>query len=1734
MFERNLAFIIGINNYSNGISPLNTAVNDAKKLVEILRKKHGYKVWVCLDKVATLTNLNQLLYQTLPEQVSEDDRLLFYFAGHGVALNGSDGPAGYLIPQDATQGDTNTYIAMTKLHDALSQLPCRHFLGILDCCFAGAFRWSTTRDLLTVPEVIHKERYNRFITDAAWQIITSSASDQTALDNFNLDGERGQVGNHSPFAAALLEALEGAADIYPPPKLGKPAGDGVITATELYLYLRDRVEIPTEKHRLRQTPGIWCLNKHDKGEYIFLSPEHELNLPPAPPLDKSQNPYRGLQAFEEEHSKLFFGRQTLTEQLYQQVCKQPLTIVLGASGTGKSSLVKAGLIPYIKKLNPDNVETFHGTSLDGTSLDETCLQHKWHILTPMRPGEWPRKALNNTLIANKLLINTEEKPEDISTKIGTWLQRNPQSKLLLVIDQTEELLTICRNEQEREDFLDLLADLVTNYSEGLRIVLTLRSDFEPQLQDTILKEYWHKYRFVIPEMTREELRSCIEEPASARVMYFEPPSLIEELIDEVAQMPGALPLLSFTLSELYLKYLKAVREGTRQDRVITQADYEQLGGVARSLTQRADSEYEALVELDQIYKRTIRHVMVRMLAVSGGELARRRVPLSELEYPEPENTRVKEVIKRFTDARLLVEGRDTEGNPYVEPAHDALVRGWKKLLEWKEDEGETIILQRRLTPAAVEWKSQQEAKFLWNSHPQLNLLKQVLNSDDNWLNQVEAEFVRRSIRQKGKNTVLRRVSVVGVSLLAILLLIVQILRLKNETGQHIKAAKEKLDNNQQLNAVIDSLRAGKTLKDPLLQSFKLYPQLGRELRELRKELRGTLQEVVFQTKERNRQGGPEGKIRSALSLDGEVLVRVGGDSSIRVWDLRGKLLKKWEAGQGELQRVSFSPNSKEFVTTGDGKRNDIRLWNLQGERLQTFEGHQGLVNGISFSPDGKLLASGGKDDTVRLWNLQGKQLGEFKANQGGVKSIQFSLNGKELVTAGKNGTIRLWDLQGKQKAQGIGHFGPVSNVQYSPDGKLLLSGGEDKDVRLWNLQGQNLQKCSGHTGKIWSVDFSPNGQQFASVAGDGTIRLWNLQCQLLEKFLGHDGPIRSINFTPNGERLASTGDDGTFRIWDFQGRQPRNLKNYQGKVWSVAFSPTKVATREGFGRQLVSAGDDGTIRWNLQNQYQSGREIEQRPVNSVSFSPNSQLIANAGKDGNIYLSDLDGKPLVKLEGHQGPVKSVDFSPDGKLLASAGEDSTVRLWNLKGELLHILNNHVGVVNSVSFSPNGQLFVSAGEDSTVRLWNLQGQLLRTLDNHLDAVNSVNFSPDGKLFASGGEDDNIRLWNLQGEQVEIFQLRGQNVRQQKVTSVAFDPDGERIFSRDRNGNVQLWDFQGELLAKWETDRGMDKGFLNSFSVSQDGKLLATVGNDGSVKLWEIETLDRLIARVCKWVGDYLQHNPSVGESDRDLCDDVTETITSPISSSPSPPKSPISPISSSPSPPKSPISRTPSPTTSPLTAKKFLPSLQSTPEDYYTRGSNPAEIKYIQNSTQTINNPNSSNFDRKNAYINRGVVYFRQKKYHSAIADYTKVIKDWDRDTKADIAPTKSQLVNAYVNRGIAYSSLQEPQHQLAIKDYDRAIAIHPDYADAYINRGIAYSGLSKHETAIQDYTKAIGIAPENADIYYAKAFTQSLMEGKKQEAIENYEKAADLYQQQAKPSYSRNAQKKIEELKNLSNT
>ena len=619
--------------------------------------------------------------------------------------------------------------------------------------------------------------------------------------------------------------------------------------------------------------------------------------------------------------------------MYEFVDAKRLTVVLGTSGAGKSSLVKAGLIPELREN-----------------------QSAWTILDSIRPGESPFRELNNSLKKANLpeveVSDAAGKSKNLNESIKVWKSDNPNSKLLLFIDQSEELITLCKDPKERDNFLIELADAITNYPE-LRVVITVRSDFEPQLRylhldllpsllklkKTAIDNIWQTGRFIVPAMTRDELREAIEKPAEKRVMYFKPHNLVETLIDEVAGMPGALPLLSFALSELYLNYLKRQQEGRIQritiDRAITQEDYKQIGGVTQSLTKRADEEYQKLINPDPDYEQIVRNVMLRMVTLDGGEVSRRRVAMSELEYSEKVQPQVDEVIKRFSDARLLIKGTDAENNPYVEPAHDALVKGWDKLRFWMNQEKETLLLQQRLTLAANDWKKNPES--LWTEeNGRLLKLRQVINSDRNWLNKVETEFVSKSIEAKRK-------------------------RLEEEEKQRdealqgqitaLAALSEARFQDDQLGALIHILKAGRILQQ-LRDSKSQWIQ-----KEVSQRTEAILLQILGKIQEYNRLETyqDQSKIESIdFSNNGEI-VTVNHNGIVKFWQQDGKILDKSLPQNLRFSLVAFRPNSQTIAAAiGDA----VWLWNLDdGKLIKILSKYTGSIRAIAFNSNGKMLAT---------------------------------------------------------------------------------------------------------------------------------------------------------------------------------------------------------------------------------------------------------------------------------------------------------------------------------------------------------------------------------------------------------------------------------------------------------------------------------------------------------------------------------------------------------------------------------------------------------------------------------------------------------------------------------------------------------------------------------------------------------------------------------------------------------
>ena len=1244
-FTRSLAVVIGINDYGNGIDPLKTAVNDAEAIAQLLEDQHEYEICPLFDQEATLLRLKSLLEEELPQKLGSNDRLLFYFAGHGITLEEKDGPVGYLVPQDARREDSKSFLPMLKLHDALLELPCRHVLIVLDCCFSGAFRWSTLRKLTALPEKMYRERYERYIQDPAWQIITSSAYDQTALDMLSSrQREVANSGEHSPFAEALLEGLRGDADLSPKPKHGQPMGDGVITATELYQYLRDWVEAETEENHHRQTPGLWQLRNHDKGEFIFLVPGHELSLPSAPPLDEDSNPYRGLESFEPEHSDLFFGREKLTAQLQKVVESNPLTVVVGASGVGKSSLVKAGLIPRLKKAKAQ----------------------QWHVLDVVRPGDSPLKELarvilsldgthlNNGARLEETSNTLAQHPEKLIEILQAWRARNPQKQLLLVIDQFEELITLNRQEHSPDDaetkrqktkkfwqfwrkvaapetqetkeqkaseqtqFMQLLRYALSKDQQFGHIVVTLRSDFEPLFLDSPLKRYWSQ--FSVTPMSRDELRQVIEKPAENRVMYFKPHSLVEQLVNEVWRTPGALPLLSFTLSELYRKSFGENR--FRGDRSILEDDYVALGRVMGALTQRATQEYERLVQADPAFAQTVKMVMLRMVASEGGETARRRVASSELVYADAEeNQRVQTVIKRFTQERLLVEGTSSDGEPYVEPAHDALILGWALLQKWKNApaEQENIALQNALRPAVEAWQESQADSDLWDKNSRLDQLVEIYRSGRGWLNKTEAEFVEDSRKRRRKGAYRLAVTVAGVVVVLSGIATVAVLN-ANEANRNLQEAQRRnvetlnqtskvlLRDGQGFEALLTTIESGQALHQ--LEHDEKQPLLGPIL--------DNFHDAFHQ----------KSLLQDYYTLDDHTK---------------------------DIETLAFSPSGEILATGSDDS--SVKLWRVSdGSLITTLDDHTDTIWTLAFSPSGETLATGSEDNSVKLWRVSdGSLITTLDDHTQTIETLAFSPSGETLATGSVDNSVKLWRVSDGSLITTLDdHTSLITTLAFSPSGEILATGSVDSNVKLWRVSdGSLITSLDDHTEAIYTLAFSPSGETLATGGSDSTVKLWRVSDgSLITSLDDHTDDIWTLAFSPSGETLATGSEDSSVKLWRVRdGSLITSLNDHTDTIWTLAFSPS--------GETLATGSEDGSVRlWRI----------------------------------------IDGSLITSLDDHTEAIYTLAFSPSGETLATGSGDSSVRLWRIiDGSLITSLDDHTQTIepfmfptvfHTLAFRPSGE--------------------------------------------------------------------------------------------------------------------------------------------------------------------------------------------------------------------------------------------------------------------------------------------------------------------------------------------------------------------------------------------------------------------------------------------------------------
>ncbi|MEL7067579.1 MAG: caspase family protein [Cyanobacteria bacterium J06581_3] len=1441
-FDTSLAIIIGIDAYANGITPLRTAVNDARAIAHSLEKEHGYEVISLINDEANLAALKTLTQVTLPQALLDNSRLLLYFAGHGIAQDGDDGPAGYLIPGDATLGMTNSYLPMVDLHDALVALPCRHFLAILDCCFAGAFRWSSTRDISFSPEVIHQERFDRFQRDPAWQIITSAAYDQKALDALSytdalsnpnrsltssLVDNRGKSSNqHSPFAAALIKALRGDADAFPPAQPNQRAGDGIITATELYLYLRDSVEIATESLYKRQTPEICPLRKHSKGEYIFLTPDHELNLPPAPALNRENNPYRGLESFDKSHKDLFFGRDQDVQDLLERLSDPcPLLVILGASGTGKSSLVKAGLLPRLEQ---------H--------------QDYYHVLPVMRPGADPLQALAvscATLAPDETIEQLTQRfthnKATFAELIDKWWQKQADSPspktLLLVIDQAEELITQA-SEHEARQLHALVIAAIASCPKYFRVITTLRLDFEAQFQTTeAYRDIWMDARYVLPPMSQAQLREAIEQPASQSILYFEPPSLVDLLIEDVVQTPGVLPLLSFTLSELYLRYL----ERGSDNRALTKEDYRDLGGVTGALTKRATQEYQALVTSDAAYEQTVKHVMLRMVAVEGGALARRRVPLSELSYQDnAENVRTEFLLKQFITARLLVRGQETDTEAYVEPAHDALVRGWDKLLRWRNQNQEVLSLQRLVSSAAKAWQGNgNKVSDLWTDNSRLPQLQEIILSENNWLNASEQTFTTLSIQRK-KRRRRRSISIVlgVITLLSSIAVLAVISALVAQERRQVAVSGQLAAHSG-----FTSRQQSIFLPRSILLAIQGANQFPKRARAASADIDQALRKYTLLAAESRIFPHSEAVNEANFSSNGRWIATVSDDGTFQIWDNQNNQQHLSIVHKQPIRDVQFSAKDQ-LIAFGD-TQGGLRLWQVNDRQEIPLE-HSGATGGIkalTFSPSSEHLAIASSDGTARVLDIATGKHTITLQHEEAVITVSFSDNGDKLLTASLDGTARVWDAETGQELRRLDHNSSVYDARFDWSDSRIATASEDGIVRVWNNESEKPQQQFLHNDIVWDVQFSPDGQKLATSSSDGQARIWDLQKERLLRAITHEDKVWDIRWSPDGSRVATASADGTARLWEVAtGEELLRMihkSDVSGGRCDGVEKPCDVSDIRFShdGQQLLSNSKDGTARlW----QANAGKEVARfihpdagESVNNVRFSPDGKLLATSGKGFSIALWDIKTQSLQHQFSHDNSVVEIAFNKAGEYIASGSDDGYARVWNVATgeEVLEI--QHHDIVNYVSFSDDGDYLVTASNDGKARIWNVVTRQPVGIVEHgkgLEAgVQYARLNPTNDVLATASADNTACLWKVEdGSLLKCFQ------HEETVHEVRFSHDGNVLATAGEEHSAFLWDVN--TYQRIETLE--HKGTVWDVRFSFDGELIATTSADHTAKLWNAKT--------------------------------------------------------------------------------------------------------------------------------------------------------------------------------------------------------------------------------------------------------------------------------------------------------
>jgi WD40 repeat protein/class 3 adenylate cyclase len=1140
--------------------------------------------------------------------------------------------------------------------------------------------------------------------------------------------------------------------------------------------------------------------------------------PPAP----GEAPYKGLQFFGEADAEWFFGRDETTARLAEDVRQQRFLAVVGASGSGKSSIIRAGLLPALRRATDTRWEvavitptahplealgvaltrdsesvTAAATLTDDLARDSRSLH--LHILRSVLPSPAPLSGRGG---------GGEVPPPSPASVSRRGAGGEVPVRFLLVIDQFEELFTLCHHEAERRAFADNLLYAAKAEGGATTVLIALRADFYDHLSPYVaLREAVAKQQEYLGPMSADELRLAIEEPARRGGWQFVP-GLVDLMLQDVGAgadqepEPGALPLLSHALLETWKR-----RRGNR----MTLRGYNEAGGVRGAIAQTAENVFRHVLTPQQ--QPIARSIFLRLTELGEGtQDTRRRAAVSELIPPQGDAADVEEVLVKLADARLITTGEGT-----VEVAHEALIREWPTLRQWLTADREGLRLHRHLTQAAQEWEALgRDAGALYRGARLLQATEWAeahgaeLNAQEQAFLAASQELARSQELERQRR---RQRTVVGLATALAFTLILALLAVRQWQRAERGEQQALLQASAGLAArAVAELEGAYPERGVLLalEALDDYPYTPQAQRALAQAVRARVPYRILPSPGRQ-------AVTALWSPDGQRVAAAAPQESLVVWDAetghevwRTKLaaaftgltsrglawapsgdeiatcnsgmldifdaatgavlrrLKHWPipiaslawAPEGDWILVSTPPDEARVLdTTLDSHSvlGDVPL----AERL-VLTGHGGAVMDFSWSPTGERICTASADGTARVWDAQtGIELLTLSGHDGAVLAAAWSPEGQRIATAGVDGTARVWSASsGDELLSLIGHSDEVRDVAWSPDGQCIATTSPDGTTRVWSAQtGQELLAFPGPKGELRTVAWSAQGHQLVT-GGGSQVTVWQLPPDELE-LLGHTGDVLDARWSPDGTRIVTAGEDGTARIWDATTGEPLlAFADHEGAVYSAAWSPS--------GERVVTTGTDGTARiWDAD----SGEELlvfsgHVGDVWHADWSPDGEYVVTAGAVSNSALiasgtgqivsggvaliwdattGETHGWLQIGLE----RVRS-QWSPDGtKIVSAAGVGESyapVWIWDAaSGKRLVSFDKHEDWTSSADWSPDGGRVVSAGYDGTARVWDsATGEQLVVLVGHSAVVNDADWSPDGEYIASGDDAGEVKVWD------------------------------------------------------------------------------------------------------------------------------------------------------------------------------------------------------------------------------------------------------------------------------------------------------------------------------------------------------------------------------------------------------